>query len=903
MARDAAEEHAGDAGPNGTRTRSPTGRGAQGEARGVVGRIRPEPEPEREQPEDPAEDVSNPLLEDLTEPQRRAVTTTEGPLLILAAAGSGKTRVITRRIAYLLELGIPPWQVLAVTFTNKAAGEMRERVASLVADHPRGERVLRGLTISTFHSLCARLLRRYAPMAEGLAGFGVGPDYTIYDSSDQLALVKQVIKSMGLESSQWPPRQVLGVISNAKNQMLDAAAFGQTAGDFYERSVAKIYEKYQSGLRSANAVDFDDLLLLTVRLLREVEPARREVQERWRYLMIDEYQDTNTVQFVLSTLVCGSEEGRAPNVCVVGDPDQSIYGWRGADISNILDFEKRYPGAALIALGRNFRSTAPILAAADHLIRHNKQRKHKDLYTRLEGGEPPAVVLCQDEHHEARLVVDWFRALASGDESLGGDGAGDVAWKDMAVFYRNNALSRVMEDALRGSGVPYVIARGTAFYERAEVKDALAYLRVVANRADDVSLRRILNKPARKIGKTTQDALEAWAQSRGVPLFEACARAEEAPDVSPAAAKAVGAFVRMVDEWTGSGSFMGADVPSSLSGLVSRVVSESGLEKHYKKVDEKAGEGSDEDRVANLQELVSSASEFELEYDVDSDVGLGPGASELAERAEREETMEEMLAAAEAEASGEGPSVPDAAASDDRPAPPLLAMVRAYLESVALVADADKVDPARGAVTLMTLHAAKGLEFPAVAMIGLEEGLLPAMRSMDSEESLEEERRLAFVGITRAMRRLMITSARVRTHRGMRDRTIPSRFLSELPADGVTVSDQSDPGGCGDDGGGGSWGGRGAGPAAAGAAGSGWEDYEFDQRDPSEKMAAARARGGSGRSGGGGLAEGASVRHPQFGPGVILEVNGLGRNRRAKVRFRDAGTKTLVLEHARLTVV
>ena len=804
-------------------------------------------------PIDPADPLA-PLLADLTGAQREAVEATEGPLLILAAAGSGKTRVITRRIAALVAMGIPPWQILALTFTNKAAGEMRERVIHLLSSRASAEREIRGLTITTFHSLCARLLRRYAPLMVDAPRWGIGADYTIYDTDDQTALIKRTLKDMDLSTSNWPPRSLLSAISAAKNEMKDAAAFSAEANDFHARTVARVYEAYERGLRAANAVDFDDLLLLTVRLLREREDAAAEVRERWRYLMIDEYQDTNRVQFVLSTLVCGADEGRPPNVCVVGDPDQSIYGWRGADITNILEFEEQYPGARVVRLGQNFRSTAPILAVADHLIRHNVRRKHKELFTTEPGGEAPTVVRCRDERHEAELVADWFRSLAHDEDR-------DLAWKDMAVFYRNNALSRVMEDALRSAGMPYVIARGTAFYQREEVRDAIAYLRVVANPADDVSLRRVINKPARGLGATAIGRLDAFAEAAGITLVEALRRAGEAPGMTPQSVKAAAKFVASLDGWTGSGTFMGAGVSGSLSELASRVVAESGLEGFYRKRQAKSGEESDEDRLANLEELVSSAREFEIEFVPDEDPAFAPTAEQRA-------------------GGGEG---------GEPETPPLLALLRAYLESVTLVSDADQVDPANGAITLMTLHAAKGLEFPAVAIIGLEEGLLPSMRAMESEASLEEERRLMFVGVTRAMRLLSITSAGSRRHRGETQRTIPSRFLRELPEGGVVVSDQSEPL---------------YGADRSGPSGGAWDDFDFDQTGAGERLARARAAGpagGSGQRDPSGLGPGVGVRHPQFGEGRIVEITGFGRNRRAKVAFRGAGTKTLVLEHARLT--
>jgi len=585
------------------------------------------------------------VLDGLTEAQASAVTATEGPVLVLAAAGSGKTRVITRRIAHLLSLGVPPWSILALTFTNKAAGEMRERVHQLLADHPDAERLTRGLTVTTFHSLCARLLRRYAPMMEqsGAPSLGITGEYTIYDTADQLALMKKVIPALDLSTENWAPRSMLNTISGLKNEMLDARAFTAQASGFREEKLALIYRAYDKALRNANAVDFDDLLLLTARILNECPGARQEVNSRWQYLMIDEYQDTNLVQFKLSTTLIGtpanveedlgipvdpsapSAEQTAsapqPNICVVGDPDQSIYGWRGADIANILEFEQVYPGARVIALGQNFRSTAPILDAADTLIRNNKIRKHKDLFTTRQGGEPVGVTLCRDEHHEAELVVDWFKQQTEESEDAEPGDAAPIDWRDMAVLYRNNALSRVLEDGFRKAGVPYVIARGTAFYQREEVKDALSYLRVVANPTDNVSLLRILNKPARKIGKSSIGALDAFASREGLSLMQAMRRAIEiggVDGVSTIAFKAIGRFVQMIDSWSGAGSFMGSDLPGSLSDLAGRVLKESGLESHYAAVDAKAGD-SESAKLDNLQEMVNSALDFENEYDPAND--------------------------------------------------------------------------------------------------------------------------------------------------------------------------------------------------------------------------------------------------------------------------------------------
>jgi len=818
------------------------------------------------------------LLEGLTEAQSRAVQHTEGPLLILAAAGSGKTRVITRRVAFLLAQGVPPWQVLALTFTNKAAGEMRERVhdildpdaAAHAANSESGERPalprhLRGLTITTFHSLCARLLRRYA---DSPALPSLKPDYTIYDTADQAALMKRTLTNLNLATTNWPPRSVLGAISNAKNELLDAEAFQNQAGDFYSKQLAKIYTAYSAAMRQAGAIDFDDLLLLTARLLKKDHAAAAECRDRWRYIMIDEYQDTNRAQFEIANLLAqdpraassrsadadperseGSDR-TAPNVCVVGDPDQAIYGWRGADISNILDFEEHFPSAATITLGENFRSTEPILALADQLIKHNVKRKDKPLYTSRPGGPKATAVLCRDERHEAELVADWFKALneAAPDPLVGtADTDEKIAYRDMAVFYRTNALSRVIEDALRTAGIPYTVARGTAFYQREEVKNAIAYLRVVANPADDVSLARVINTPTRGIGKATIDKARAFADWNDLPLFDALRRIDEVPELKAAAVNAVKRFIQLIDDWTGQGSFMGTSVAASLRELTDRVVKESTLEAHYTKQAKTSQSEADAERLDNLAELVSSAAEFEDAYDPAADPVQFPGDDVLA-------------------------------AGNDPEAPPLLALLRAYLERVSLVADADAVDPAQGSVTLMTLHAAKGLEFPAVAVIGMEEGNLPHARAFDSESALEEERRLAFVGITRAMQRLVLSAARYRTVRGATERTIPSRFLDELRSEHLVTSDQSD--------------------SLAGYADDAHDQYD---RAADQYEVKPKRRGGSGPSAADAYPPGLRVRHPQFGEGTIEDATGRGPNAKVVVKFKDLGTKTLILEYARLT--
>ncbi len=783
----------------------------------------------------------SPLLAGLTEAQRRATTALEGPVLVLAAAGSGKTRVITRRIAYLVEQGVPAWSILALTFTNKAAAEMRERINAVLTPPGSDARAARGLVVTTFHSLCARLLRRYAEV------IGLNPDYSIYDSADQLSLVKRLIGELDFSTSNFPPRSVLSVISNAKNELVDAEMFAASAMDYSTRNIAKIYTAYQKGLKKAGAVDFDDLLVLTAKLLRHHADVRRECQDRWQWMMIDEYQDTNRAQFEIASLLAGTpeERGAAPNIFVVGDPDQAIYGWRGADISNILDFEERFAGARVIPLGENFRSTAPILSVADTLVRNNKLRKHKDLFTKRPGGERVQVTLCRDERHEAEIVTDWMRDLiqASADRDR------PLSWNHCAVFYRTNALSRVVEDQLRRAQIPYVVVRGTAFYQREEIKTALAYLRVVANSDDDVSLLRVINTPTRGIGKAALTLAQTFAADRGLSLFAALREADNISALSPRARNSIKQFVETVDHWNGAGSFMGASVAGSLRDLAERVIVESGLEAHYKA--QAAKNEADEDRLDNLAELVSSAAEFEENYDPADD-----------------------------------PMQFDAAIAGGEPTdPPMLALLRAYLESVALVADADAADPDTGAVTLMTLHAAKGLEFPIVSMIGLEENILPHSRAHASDRELEEERRLCFVGITRAMEHLHLTAAKYRTVRGISERTIPSRFIDELGSEHVHVVDRSD-----------SLGGFGA------SAGTGESWDEQDQRpQPTRTYDSARQaqRASEDNRMASGLGEGVMVRHPRFGVGKVINVSG-GANARAKIDFRTVGVKTLVLEYARL---
>ncbi len=736
------------------------------------------------------------LLDGLTDAQREAVTHLDGPALVLAGPGSGKTRVITRRIAWLVSLGIPAWQILAVTFTNKAAREMRDRVETLLPPDLPGRR---GLTVATFHGFCARLLRDHATSA------GIDPDYSIYDSADQVAAMKQALEQSGLDPTNWPPRSMLGIVSGAKNALQSPEDFQRDASDFHARTAAKAYTAYQKILEKNHAVDFDDLLRLVAGMLKRDGDVRGALQERFRYVLIDEYQDTNHAQFVIAGAIAASHG----NIFVVGDPDQSIYAWRGADIRNILDFEETHPGARIIPLGQNFRSTGHIVQASAGLIACNRRRKAKDLTTDLEDGEKVRVVRLSDEHDEAKHVVDHLRRLAD-DEG--------VPWRSMAVLYRVNALSRVLEDQLRREGVPYVIARGTAFYDRKEIRDALAYLRMLANPADDVAFRRIVNVPTRGIGESTIKRVEAAAAAQGRSLSEACGDESLLGDVATRSRKAVLGFAKTVADWRRE---IAAGDSTGFGDLVSRVLRESGLERPEGQFESE----EERQRQANLSELVSAAADFVP------------------------------------------PSLADAAEG----VVPMAVALREYLESVALVSDADAIDAEQGAVTLMTLHAAKGLEFHAVAVVGVEDGLLPHSRARESEVELEEERRLCFVGMTRAERDLLITSASVRTVRGMRQAAIKSQFLDEIPDEHCERSDFADRWGDDDDDFGGSGDGR---------------HIEYDD-DAGDGLAAA-------------FRPGTVVRHQLFGMGVVSAFMPRGRVHSVIVDFKAVGRKTLVLEYAKL---
>ena len=720
----------------------------------------------------------------------------EGPLLVLAGAGSGKTRVITRRISYLiLRVGLAPWNILAITFTNKAAGEMRQRVAGMLS-----ERQAAAVTLSTFHSLCARTLRIYGDRLNLPTG------YSIYDTADQTRAVKQALEALDISSTNFPPAKILAAVSAAKNDLTDADTYEAAARDFFSRTVAKVYRGYQAVLDRNHALDFDDLLLKTVKLVRHHPDVLEALRERYQYVLIDEYQDTNHAQFTIAHALAAGHR----NLCATGDPDQSIYSWRGADIRNILDFETQYTDAKVVRLEQNYRSTKCILAIADRLIRQNVRRRHKALWTENEMGTPVRVARCYDGQHEAKWVIEQLQRLHDQEE---------IAWSGMAVFYRTNSLSRVIEDALRNAAIPYQIVRGTAFYDRKEIKDAVAYLRVVANPADEVNLLRIINIPTRGISNKTIKAMQAHATAHQQTVSNVMDDPESVSGLHSRAVSAIAKFRRLLAQWHVAAAEE-VDRPS-VRRFLERILLESELEAYYRK----DKNDPDAERIANLGELVSSAQQFDEEYDFEH-------------------------------------------ADDPTSSPASLARkLEAYLEQISLVSDLDNMDSNQGAVTLMTLHAAKGLEFPVIAMIAVEDGLLPHARSKDDSEATEEERRLCFVGITRARRHLMLSHARYRTVFGQTQAVIPSRFLGELGDEAIERIDVSKDG---------AW------PAKRPLSGSdddAWDD-EGEIYPP-----------------------GTMVRHAQFGLGRVLKVDTVGAHTRARVQFAAFGTKTLVLEYARLEIV
>jgi ATP-dependent DNA helicase UvrD/PcrA len=701
-------------------------------------------------------------LADLNPAQREAVLATEGPLLVIAGAGSGKTRVLTYRVAHLINaIGAKPNEILAITFTNKAAGEMRERLHNLLG--PRG----RGLWILTFHAACGRILRREAQR------LGYRSNFTIYDQADQIRLVKQCLEELERDPKRFTPRGIHNQISHAKDRLVHPDEYAERVQSFYDQTVADVYQLYQRRLFGSNAVDFDDLLMLTVDVLERFPEAREKWQTAFRYILVDEYQDTNHAQYRLLQLL--SE--KAGNVCAVGDPDQSIFAFRGADINNILDFERDFPGTRTIALEQNYRSTNHILDAANGVISNNRERKPKDLWSELGDGDPVRVVEVEDEHAEARFVAAGIAALV--EEGFSGD--------EIAVFYRTNAQSRVLEDVLVRQGVQYQVIGGPRFYERAEVKDAIAYLQVIDNPYDAVSLQRIANRPRRGIGDASLARLQTWADAQGRSLWEATEFAEEA-GVGAAPLRAVQHFRTMIL------SLQSGALELPVAELVERTLERSG----YLDALEAERTIEAQGRIENLQELVGVAREYQENADEPS--------------------------------------------------------LSHFLQEISLYSDQDAIRGEESLVTLMTLHNAKGLEFRAVYLIGMEEGIFPHARSIE-EQGIEEERRLCYVGMTRAKESLALTHASSRSLWGARGYNLPSRFLDELP--GTVERERLRP--------------------------ASWSSYGAAGVAPREDVPT--------------LSTGDSVRHGTLGEGVVTQIEAGGV---VTVRFADGSERRLMLDYAPL---
>ncbi|MBI2083755.1 MAG: DNA helicase PcrA [Deltaproteobacteria bacterium] len=707
--------------------------------------------------------------------QLEAVYHTDGPLLILAGAGSGKTRVITHRIAHLIhEKKVTPWNILAVTFTNKAAEEMRNRVTALLGN--RAE-----IWVSTFHSSCVRILRKNAER------IGYSPDFVIYDDADQMSLLKSCLDELKIAERAFHPRAVLSRIDGAKNQLIDPEKYLSSTSDFFERRVGEIYKLYQEKLFRSNALDFGDLLMKTVLLFEGHPSVLNHYQDLFHYIMVDEYQDTNLAQYRLIRLLAEKRK----NLCVVGDDDQSIYAWRGADINNILSFERDFPGTCVIRLEQNYRSTQRILKAASGVIAHNFERKGKTLWTENEEGPKLLVYTAQDEKDEARFVVAEIERFCREEGRR---------YNDFAIFYRTNAQSRTFEDEFRKKKVPYEIYGGVRFYDRKEVKDILAYVRILVNFKDSLSLKRIINTPTRGIGKKTVELLEGYADQHDLPLREALSQADAINELSSGQKQKLKEFSGNLDRWFHQIKSL------KLSDLVKMIIEESG----YGEDLEKQETVEAENRLENLQELLNVLEDFAR-------------------------------------------TNPSGSFSD-------------FLEQAALVGDTDNWDPAKGMVPMMTLHLAKGLEFLNVFLVGVEEGLFPHARSMENPVQLEEERRLCYVGMTRAKRRLFLTHAMRRNLYGGDQYPMPSRFLEEIPASELDRSSYEPPFSKEEDE-----------PAFS---------YESESQLPDE-----------------GIRIGMQVRHPAFGVGVVKKREGRGEGQKITVYFQDGRVKTLMVKFAGLEVL
>lgn len=715
------------------------------------------------------------VLDQLNPAQVEAVTYGDGPLLVLAGAGSGKTRVLTCRVAYLLkEMRIPPHRILAITFTNKAAREMRERVEALVPE------VSRDIWIFTFHAACLRILRRQEEF------FGRNRNFVIYDEDDKLTVVKDCLKELDLDDKKFPPRAVAGAISQAKNQLLDAGEFEQYAYDYFNRVVSDVYRLYQDKLRRNNAVDFDDLIFLTVRLFKTYPQVLTYYQERFRYILVDEYQDTDHGQYVLVKLLAGAHR----NLFVVGDPDQGIYSWRGADIKNIMSFERDYPEAAVIKLEQNYRSTGSILEAANNIIKNNENRKDKRLWTAAGSGAPPVSYFCEDEHAEADYVAGKILQL----KELEGR-----SYRDFAVLYRTHAQSRVIEEIFVRAGIPYTVIGGLRFYDRKEIKDILAYLKLILNNREAVSLARIINVPKRGIGQASFNKIATYAEKNAMTLLEAL---ERAPEITGLSAKVkvkcleLGAILRRLTEESSQ---------VSVTDLARAVMEQTG----YRQELQAENTVESRTRLENLDEFISVTMEFDRHAE-EKDLG-------------------------------------------------------SFLENIALVTDLDKYNEDADLVALMTLHSAKGLEFPVVFLTGLEEGIFPHSRSLPEPGELEEERRLCYVGVTRAMERLYLTHCWRRTIYGTERYNKPSRFLEEIPPHLLSSEDL---------------------PVDA----KGRRRPGLNAGEKSAKKSQEIEQ----------FILGDKVRHVKWGLGVVVGVKGEGEDTEFKIAFPDQGIKVLLAKYAPL---
>ncbi len=679
--------------------------------------------------------------------QKEAVLTTEGPLLVLAGAGSGKTRVLTYRIAHMIsDLGARPWQVLAITFTNKAAAEMRERLQTLL---PGGTR---GMWVCTFHAMCVRMLREDADL------LGYNGQFTIYDDDDSRRLVRDIMQALSIEQKQFPINMIRSKISSAKNALVGPEEYQRLASTPPEQKTALVYAELERRLRTANAMDFDDLLVRAHELLSTRPEVLERYQDRFRYISVDEYQDTNHVQYKIANLLA-EKHG---NLMVVGDDDQSIYSWRGADISNILDFEKDFPAAKVVKLEQNYRSTGHILSAANAVVRHNSQRKEKRLFTAEGDGEKIEAYQASDERDEGRWIAGEIEKLR----------AAGTGYDDIAVFYRTNAQSRILEDMFLRAGVPYRIVGGTRFFDRAEIRDVMAYLKMIVNPADEVSVKRVINTPRRGIGTTTIERIDALAHESGCSFFQACELAcAETGRFTAKARRALGDFVRIVRE--------GRRMDGELQRVVESIVDMTGL------VQALSAEGTveAESRVENIREFLGVADEFEETHD---DIeGTLESLAEL-RAAGVAETGED---AADAAYEGSGAASRDQGETERVYGPLACKALPALLEWLALRSDLDSLAGGTHAVTMMTVHSAKGLEFPAVFVAGLEEGIFPHVAGFsDDPAKLEEERRLAYVAITRARKRLFITYAATRRSFGTTQANPRSRFVGEIPEEDIEFS-------------------------------------------------------------------------------------------------------------------